>query len=190
MRARRPKSHGLKTLRRPDSFSDLLKMKALLLSLGLFVVCALLVFVAPHHRRKEELFKPCTLGEVYRDVLREMPRDVGGRGLIFLILLNVTGMWASLFPVIFVGMTRLWPLGQAPGVIYLMAGLVAVLGAAANFVAMLVSHMSFGFGVSNSSQGETPFIWIIPLFQILFGAGSIVLGCSTRFTALVSQWVN
>ena len=58
-----------------------------------------------------------------------------GLAFVFLGLLTVTGIWASAFPVIFVGMTRLWPLSQAPGVIYVMAGIVAVLGAAANFIA-------------------------------------------------------
>jgi hypothetical protein len=167
-----------------------MKMKVVILSLGLFVVCAGLVFVAPHHRRKGELFKPCTLGEVYREIFREMPSDINGRGLIFLVLVGVTGMWASLFPFTLVGMTRLWPLGAAPGVIYLMAGIVTVLGTVANFLAMLVSHMSFGFGVSNSSQGETPFIWIIPVFQILFGIASIMVGCSTRLAMFAGQWGN
>jgi len=164
-------------------------MKVVALSVGLFVVCALFVFVAPHHRRKDELFKPCTLAEVYREVLREGASDLNSRAIVCLGSLTITGIWASAFPVVFIGMTRLWPLSHAPGVIYVMAGIVAVLGAAANFIAMLVSHMSFGFGSSNSSMGETPFIWIIPLFQVLFGLVSFVAGCSGRFAGLLNQWV-
>jgi hypothetical protein len=165
-------------------------MKAVVLSCGLFVVCALLVFIAPHHRRKAEVAKPCTLGEIYREMFREMPRDLDSRGLIWLVLATGAGIWASLFPVIFIGMTRVWPLAQAVGVIYVMAGIVTVLGAAANFVAMLVSHMSLGFGSSNSSMGETAFIWIIPLFQVLFGLGSFVAGCSGRFAVVLNQWIH
>jgi hypothetical protein len=165
-------------------------MKAVVLSLGLFVVCALFVFAAPHHRRKAELFKPCTLGEIYQEMLREGVGDLNSRGLVWLALAGTAGIWASAFPSILIGMTRFWPLGRAPGVIYLMAGIITVLGAAANFLAMLISHMSFGFGASNSSEGETPFIWIIPVFQMLFGAVSIVVGCSTRFAGLLSQWLN
>src|SRR5689334_18366532 len=92
-------------------------MKFVFLSLGLFVICAVLVFVAPHHQRKAELFKPCTLAEVYREVSREGASDLYSRAVVFLGLLIITGIWASAFPVIFVGMTRLWPLLQAPGFI-------------------------------------------------------------------------
>src|SRR5436190_19117386 len=109
-------------------------MKTVVLSVGLFVVCAVLVFVAPHHRRKAELFKPCTLGEIYRGMFREMPGDLNSRGMIWLVLATAAGIWASMFPVMFVGMPRLWPLSQALGVVYVMAGIVTVLGAAANFI--------------------------------------------------------
>ncbi len=153
------------------------------------MICALLVFLAPHHRRKAELFKPTTLAEVYREMFQEGAGDLNSRGIIWLGLAGAAGVWASFFPVIFVGMTRLWPPAEAP-VIYVMAGIVTALGVAANLVVMLVSHMSFGFGRSNSSLGETAFIWIIPVFQILFGVASCIAGCSGRAASLLNEWIN
>jgi hypothetical protein len=57
---------------------------------------------------------------------------------------------------------------------------MAAAGAFANFIAIIVSHLSLGFGVNTSSRDETPFIWIIPLFQMFFAAASIAVGSSAN----------
>jgi hypothetical protein len=94
---------------------------------------------------------------------------------------GLTALLAAGFPVLFVALAHWWPPASGRGTAYVIIGIMAILGAAANFVAMLASHMNLMFGGSNSSQGETAFIWIIPLFQAFFGLASIMAGCSFRF---------
>src|SRR5262249_53478697 len=105
--------------------------------------------------------------------------------LLFL-LLGLAGIASSFYPAILVLMTR-WAApaaGQPGGELFILGGLVAAAGAFANFVAILVSHMSFGFGGGGATRGETAFCWILPLFQLAFAAASVTIGCS----AACSGW--
>ncbi len=164
-------------------------MKSLLAASGLFVVCALLLF-APHHRRVEGGTMSCTLGEIYAELLKGIPSDLPPRGAIWLVLLGCTAILAAAFPALFVGLTQWWPSPESRGAICVIAGVLAVIGAGSNFLAMLVSHMMIGFGVSNSSRDQTAFIWIIPAFQAVFGLASIVAGSSDRFAGWLNRCLN
>src|SRR4051812_36264737 len=116
--------------------------------------CVALFVFAPHHRRRGELFRPCTLAEIYCDLFSKMPPRVTPERAVF-ALLAVTGLVTCLYPPVLVLMVRFLRAGQqhrAGGGIFVLAGLIALAGAAANFIAMLVSHMTFGFGVSDSSS--------------------------------------
>jgi len=48
-----------------------------------------------------------------------------------------------------------------------------------NWIAMMVSQMSFGFGGGSALAPETAFFWIIPLFQIAAATASIAVGVSS-----------
>jgi MFS family permease len=162
-------------------------MKAALLVFCMVVVCALLVFLAPHHRRVADPFKACTLGEIYMQFLRDAPILESPKPL-FLLMLFVAAMLSAFYPAIFVALAAWFsPVGASSGgALFVMGGLFAAAGAVANFIGMLVSHMSFGFGVSDSSRDQTPFLWIIPSFQLLFALFSILFGVSAR----CAGWLN
>jgi MFS family permease len=156
-------------------------MKTIIITLVLFFLSALLFFAAPHHRRRENSFNACTLGEIYGKFFQDIPEIISPRLPLFL-LLSCAGIVAAFYPVIFVLLAH-WLLpasGQNGRVIFLLGGLMAAAGAFANFIAIIVSHLSLGFGVNTSSRDETPFIWIIPLFQMFFAAASIAVGSSAN----------
>ena len=161
-------------------------MKTILIPLVLFILSALLFFLAPHHRRRENSFKECTLGEIYRRLFRDEPEifspELISPKIIVFLLLACTGIAAAFFPAILALLAR-WlspPLGQAGGALFVLGGLMAMAGVFANFVAMIVSHLNIGFGSSSSTGDETPFLWIIPLFQLLFAIASVAMGSSAH----------
>jgi MFS family permease len=164
-------------------------MKTILIALVLLILSALLFFLAPHHRRRENSFKDCTLGEIYGKLFRDEPEifspELISPRIIVFLMLACTGIAAAFFPAIFALLAH-WlspPLGQAGGAVFVLGGLLAAAGVFANFVAIIASHLSFGFG-SSSSGDETPFLWIIPLFQLLFALASIAIGSSAH----VADW--
>jgi MFS family permease len=165
-------------------------MKPLIIAVVLFFLSALLFFVVPHHRRQENSFNACTLSEIYGQFFHNIPEIISPRLPLFL-LLACAGIVAAFYPVIFVLLAH-WLLptsGQNGRLIFLLSGLLAAAGAFANFIAIIVSHLSLGFGTSTSSRDETPFIWIIPLFQMLFAAASIAISSADSGTGRsVSAW--
>ena len=159
-------------------------MKPLIIAIVLFFLSALLFFVVPHHQRRENSFNACTLSEIYGQFFHDIPEIISPRLPLFL-LLACAGIVAAFYPVIFALLAH-WLLptsGQNGRVIFLLGGLLAAAGAFANFIAIIVSHLSLGFGASTSSRDQTPFIWIIPSFQMLFAAASIAVGSSAHVAA-------
>lgn len=164
-------------------------MKPLLLFLIAFAACAAVVVAVPHHQRRQELFKACTLGEVYLDVFREVPKHVDQRVVYFLLLL-FAGLLGSFYPSLLVLMiTWLRPASGAAGVWFIVGGVLAGIGAAVNFLVILLSHMSFGFGGGGGPQTHTAFAWIIPLVQGCFAVASMVIGLSGTCARWVQTWI-
>src|SRR5262245_47858740 len=116
-------------------------MKALLAASGLFVACALLVIAAPHHRRVESDFRPCTLGQIYAEIfsgaLKGTDSDLPARGIVWLAFFTAVSLLATAFPVLFVGLTQWWAFADDRALIFITLGGAAVIGAAANLMAML-----------------------------------------------------
>ena len=168
-------------------------MKATLAASALFVICAFLVF-APHHRRVQSDFRSCTLGQIYAEIFSSaysglvngIHPDLPLRGVVWIILFTAASLLAVLFPALFIGLTQWRPSPSTHAGIYVTAGVLAVVGAFANFLAMLISHLDIGFGASHSLKNETAFLWIIPAFQAFFGFTSIAAGWSDRF----GGWLN
>ena len=154
-------------------------MRTALITLAVLLACGGLFFAAPHHSRRDGSFQPCTLGGIYREFLSSLPELQTPRiGMI--VFLALTGVLASFYPGLLVLLVS-WRDGAARGpggALFVLGGIVALVGAAVNFFAMLVSHINIGFGTSSSSGRETPFIVIIPLVQIAFAATSIAIGVS------------
>ena len=163
-------------------------MKTILIFLFVLAICAGLFFFAPHHQRTDDPFKPSTLAELYRGFFKDSP-EVTGPSVMLFLMLGVVGMATAFYPALFVALAR-WAIpaaGQPAGALFVFAGLLAVVGALSNFVAILVSHMSFGFGGGgDSTRYLTSFCWIIPLFQLIFALGSLAVGCSTT----VTEWMG
>jgi hypothetical protein len=152
----------------------------------MLLICGGLFFAAPHHRRRENSFQPCTLGGIYGDFVSSIPELQTPRiGMI--LFLGLAGIVAAFYPVLLVVLVR-WK--SDAGAIFVLCGIVALLGAAVNFIAMLVSHMSIGFGSSSSSGDETWFIVIIPLVQAAFAVVSIVIGVSGACAGWASRIVG
>jgi hypothetical protein len=168
-------------------------MRAILIAVVLLVLSALLVFVAPHHWRRENSFKECTLAEIYakffRDTAPELlsPELISPRIIAF-VLLGCAGVVAAFYPALFVLLGRwfLPPVGQTGSFLFIAGGVIATAGAFANFVAMIVSHLNLAVGGSSSSGDESHFLWIIPLYHLLFAVASIAMGTS----AAVAVWAT
>src|SRR5678815_3427269 len=148
-------------------------MKSLVMFVFVLAICLVLFFFAPHHRRNENSFKPCTLAEMYREFFTDSP-EVTRPGIALFLMLGVVGFATAFYPAIFIALARwAFPIaGQPAGALFVFGGLLAEVGAMESFIGILVSHMSFGFGTAGSSRDETPFCWIIPIFQLRFVAGS------------------
>src|SRR4051812_30872234 len=127
-------------------------MVASITFLAVLLACALLFFVVPHHPRKAETFKPCTMGAVYADFFQELPR-IYKPEMQVMVLLGLAGLVASFYPALLVAMVR-WVRPEAFW--FVVIGVIAVIGVAANFLGMLISHLNFGWGVSSADK-VTPF---------------------------------
>jgi hypothetical protein len=153
----------------------------------MLLLCSGLFFAAPHHRRRESSMQPCTLGGIYGDFIGAIP-DLQTPRIGMLVLLGLAGVLASFYPALLVLLAR-WR-SSTGGALLVLGGIVALLGAAVNFIVMLVSHMSLGFGTSSSSGDETPFIVVIPLVQIVFALASIAIGVSSACAGWASRVVG
>jgi hypothetical protein len=161
-------------------------MRTLLVFSIVLALCAALFFVAPHHRSRDNPFHPRTLAGLYWDLFGDIP-ELLERGKIGFLLLALAGIATCFYPALMVLMVRFVTAGdqRRGGGMFVLAGLVVLAGAMANFIAMLVSGMTFGFGVSNSKD-QTVFIALIPLFQIAFALASIAIGVS----ATCANWAH
>jgi len=155
-------------------------MKLVAITCVLLLICALLFFLAPHHRRDASLFKPSTLFGIYRDLFSEFTSIPPQRVGLFMAF-AIAGIFASFYPAILPAMLR----HNQRGAILVLWAVVVLVGAVVNFLAMLVSHMTIGFGVSQSHD-ETPFIFAIPIFQALFAVASLVFG----FSSSAANWAT
>jgi hypothetical protein len=165
-------------------------MKTAMLSFAIATVCSTTFLFAPHHRRRQELFRECTLGEIYVNVLGNLPEVLAPRNVV-LVLLAFAGIAASLSPMALVLMAR-WGMPEperAGGAIFVLGGILGLIGAAANFVAMVVSHMTFGFAASSQSKDQTAFIFVIPAVQISFATASIAIGVSALCASCARRMV-
>jgi len=163
-------------------------MKSIVILLCVTAVCAGLFFFAPHHRPTGDPFKPTTLSQLYRQFFASAP-EVTRPSVAGFILLALVGLATAFYPAVFVAFAH-WALpapGQPAGALYVLGGLLAVAGALANFIAILVSHMTIGFGTSDATRDLTAFCWIIPLFQLVFGVASFAVGCSASLTGWLGR---
>jgi hypothetical protein len=149
------------------------------------VACIGLFFFAHHHRPTGDPFRSCTLAGIYRQLYEEKP-DIVNASVVLFLLLGLIGIATAFYPAAFVVLASCLPAGKAGGPLFVLAGLLAIIGAFANFLVIIVSHVSFGFGTVGSERLETPFFWIIPVFQLAFAAASLVIGCS----AAIAGWMN
>ncbi len=162
-------------------------MKLLLVYGAVPALCAVLVFLAPHHRRRPESFQACTLAELYRSFFRDMPSVLSPRTQGF-ALLGVVGVIACFYPaVLLIALRWLDPApGPGGGAALVAGGILGLAGAAVNFLGMLISHMNFAFGGSQSTKDQTVFLFLIPLFQAAFALASIAIGTSST----CAQWAH
>jgi len=158
-------------------------MKTSIIFITILAICALLFFVAPHHRRRPDPFKTYTMAELYRYLLKTMP-EVLNRENQVMFLLGLAGLFASFYPAILVLMLR-WT-GAIGGVWFVLLGLIALAGVPANFIGMIMSHMTLGF---SSPRTETVFFWIIPAFEAVFALLSIAIGFSAYCSGIATKLV-
>ena len=165
-------------------------MRPTLIVLVTFALCLAAVLAAPHPRRRENSFLACTLGEIYRDIFRSIDAWMSPRAAAYLPFV-LAAMFASVYPALLVLMVaRLNPQHDAGGFFFVFSGLIALAGAAANLLGMIVSHLSFGFGVSTASADQTVFFVILPLAQAAFALAGIAIGSSATCAAIASRYVT
>ncbi len=166
-------------------------MKTGIIFLFVLAVSAAMIFFAPQHRREPESFRPTTLGAVYRKFWSEMPARLNAER-VGLALLGLSGMFAGLYPALLVLLVYgLRPVDRRPSAVwFVVMGLIAGVGVAANFLAMLISHMNFAFGGRSSNKTATFFIWLVPFFQGVFAIGSIMIGFSGTCAGCVGRLLS
>lgn len=161
-------------------------MKTLLVFLVVLLLC-LALFFAPHHRRRPESFKSCTLAELYGEIWSDMPSFLTASAQM-LLLLAICGLIACFYPAAMVLMVhQLLPLTPGVRFLFILSGVIGLAGAVVNFLGMLISHMNFAFGGSSSTKDQTAFIFVIPIIQLLFALISIVIGSSTTVASAAAR---
>jgi hypothetical protein len=150
----------------------------------LTVICAALFFVAPHHVRSPDAPGAFTLFEIFWEGIGSFS-DLQTPNALLLAMATMASLVSVFFPVALVATLRWMPpaAGHAGGPLFVICGGLVALAALLNWIAMMVSQMSFGFGGGSTMAPETVFFWIIPLFQIGAGAVGIAIGVSVRFAS-------
>src|SRR5271166_4396580 len=140
----------------------------------LTAICAALFFVAPHHVRSPDSNGAFTLFEIFSEGIGSFS-DLQTSNALLLAMATMASLLSVFYPVALVAMLRWRPpaAGDAGGPLFVICGVLVALAALVNWVAMMVSQMSFGFGGGSTLAPETAFFWIIPLFQIAAAAVSI-----------------
>lgn len=106
------------------------------------------LFFALHHKREE--FKACTLAKIYADFFRNAPR-LFRIGSVLILSIGGSGLVAAFYPALLLVLAR-WVAG---GEWFVLGGLLAIVGTAANLFVMLLSQASFGWGASSYPRTET-----------------------------------
>src|SRR3954454_16358296 len=108
-------------------------MKTALIAFAMLLMCGGVGFFAQH--RREYSFQPCTLGGIYGDFIQSIP-DLQTPRIGMILLLGLMGVLASFYPALLIVLTR-WKSSGESGAVFVLGGIVAILGAAVNFIAML-----------------------------------------------------
>jgi len=144
--------------------------------------CILSVFVIRHHRRKPESYRKTTLGGIYRDFIKEAPILLKPRKQ-GLFLLGLIAIFSSFFPILLLGGVRAGS-GKA---LFILGGLVALLGAGMNLILIVLSHTDFMGG--SKCKEETVLTWLLPLSQAVVAVTSVVMGFSAGWVAAVRGFI-
>lgn len=163
-------------------------MKIAIILIVLTIICAALFFLAPHHVRSPDSTGAFTLFEIFSEGIGSFS-DLQTSNALLLAMATMASLLSVFYPVALAAMLRWRPpaAGDAGGPLFVICGVLEALAAIVNWIAMLVSQMSFGFGGGSTLAPETAFFWIIPLFQIGAAAISIAVGVSA---ALASRAVR
>src|SRR5262249_23124705 len=139
------------------------------------------------HKRDPNSFQACTLAKIYVDVIRGITEVVSAKTEAFLLFVAAAGV-ATVYPLLLVGVVWWFgPFGgRAGGGPIELGGIGARDGVAGNFVGMMVSHMSFGFGGSPTPVNRTVWFYVIPCLQALVAVASIAVGVS----ATCAEWAR
>ena len=141
-------------------------MKPLALILLALISTLLLVFLAPHHRRNANNPKPCTLWEVYRDALPDLPSNIQGRGGAWLALFALAAVWAAVFPALFFLALHWMAPVPGRGAVYITVGVLAGGGAVINFIVITLFVVSEEIGFRG---------YLLPRLQELGNTRAILL---------------
>ena len=137
-------------------------------------LCVALLFV-PHHEKGASSFG----NTMYELFARSFTIILEGPGVPSAIVLAcVSGLlFAAFYPVVFVTLLRA---PHANGV-YLIFGVAAMLGAAAEYFAMALSQASIGFSGAGSVRPATAFFGIIPAIHGSIAIASLAVGVSGKY---------
>jgi hypothetical protein len=146
-------------------------------------VCTALFF-APHHVRGPDAIGEFSLFDIFLDSCSSIADLQTPKALLFAAIIIAASL-SLFYPMALVAMLRWMPpaAGRAGGPLLVIGGVMVVLAALVNWVAMSMSQMSFGFGGSSPLAPETALLWIIPLFQAAAAAVSFAVGLSARCSA-------
>jgi len=167
-------------------------VKTTLAIVAALLVCAAM-FLLPHHKREAGKFQTgaFTLLDIFRDMLDSLGDLQSPRAIVF-AMLSVASLLLVFWPVLLVLIVRLTrgEPGPVTGPLLLMGGVATVAAAAVNFLMMVFSQTSIGFGGGHANARPTALIWVVPVIQVASGiAGAIAVFSPAALARLLAALV-
>ena len=151
-------------------------MKTAIAAAVALLVCAA-GFVLPHHRRDPNRSPSgaFTLLDILREMLGALRELEAPRAVLFAAI-SLLSLLLVFWPVMLFALLRIagGEPGPVTGPLLLLGGLATVAAASVNFIMMLMSQTSIGFGGGHSTAKPTAVIWLVPLMQIVSGIAAVV----------------
>jgi hypothetical protein len=149
------------------------------------VVCAAM-FVLPHHRRDPERsqFGAFTLFDNLREMLGAL-RELEAPRAVVCAVISIASLLLVFWPVALVLLVRITggEVGPVTGPALLMGGAATSGAAGVNFLMILMSQMSIGFGGGHLNAKPTALVWVVPLIQVISGVAAVLACFSPRVLA-------
>ena len=136
----------------------------------LLVGIGIALFVLPHHKGD---FEFASLSRDLRDLVQESADE--SPGVVLLKAIVGFGCLAVFLPAVLTAAIALWPAGSLRSVL-IVGGLALIAAGLSTFLVEIFSNMLIGWGSGSKYKQTTAVAYLAPLFPLVCGVASIVLG--------------